>query len=73
MWWPPTTRSFRCSDRGRRSRVTDVEVYVGDEANPRTTCIDFTLNRGREGPRRVSGKITLRFFWRMPMEATTEW
>jgi len=46
MWWPPTTRSFRCSERPDVV-VTDV-LYVGDEANP-YNVFDVTLNRGREG------------------------
>ena len=37
------------SDRGRRSRQR-MWVYVGDEANP-YNVFDFTLNRGREGPK----------------------
>src|SRR5580693_2658489 len=46
-------------------------VYVGDEANP-YNVFDFTLNRGREGPKEFLKDYT-KFCWRMPMEATTEW
>ena len=54
-----------------QTQSTRMWVYVGDEANP-YNVFDFTLNRGREGPKEFLKDYT-KFCWRMPMEATTEW
>jgi len=46
-------------------------VYVGDDDHP-YNVFDFTLNRGRDGPKYFL-KITTRFCWPMPTAATTAW
>ena len=46
-------------------------VYVGDEAHA-YNIFDFTLNRGRDGPKYFLG-ITSKFCWPMAMVDMTVW